>query len=104
MIYSQTLKRTDNLSFFAYDYDLVRSTILAGQNSNFVISDVTIAKLEAKFYHCDVIMATFENLSSQICYSAHWESNLGDGLQKSFFCFVAVNRQTISFVFLSSRP
>ena len=78
---------------------------MAGQNSNFVISDVTIAKPEAKFYHYDVIMAKFENLASQICCPAHWEFNFGDGLQKwpkIFFCFVAVNRQKISFVFLLS--
>ena len=36
---------------FAYDYDLERPTILAGQNSDYVISDVTIAKQEVKFYH-----------------------------------------------------
>ena len=72
--------------------DLARVTILAGQNSNFVISDITIAKLEAKCYHYVVIMAKFENLASQIYCSAHWESNFRDRLQKSFFCFVAVNR------------
>ena len=53
------------------------------QNSNSFISDVIIAKQEEKFYHCDVIMAKFENLASQICCSAQWESNLGDLLQKS---------------------
>ena len=78
------------------------STILAGQNSNFVISDVTIAKPEAKFYHYDVIMAKFENLACQIYCSAHCESNFGDGYTKIIFCFVAVNRTTISFVFLLS--
>ena len=47
-------------------------------------------------------MTKSENVANQICCSAHWESSFGDGLQKSFFCFVAANRQTISFVFLLS--
>ena len=44
-------------------------------------------------------MAKFENLASQICCSAHWESNFQTDY-KNLFCFVAVNRQTISFVSL----
>ena len=60
-----------------------------------------MTKTGSKFYHYDVIIAKFENLASQICCSAHWESNFRDGLQRSF-CFVAVNRQTISFDFLLS--
>ena len=46
-------------------------------------------------------MAKFEDLASQIYCAAHWESNF-DTNYKNLFCFVAVNRQTISFVFLLS--
>ena len=67
-----------------------------------ILSLVTSQKPEAKFYHYDVIMAKSENLASQICCSAHWESNFGDGLQKSFFVLLLSDRQTISFVFLLS--
>ena len=74
---------------------------MSGQNSNFVISDVTIAKPVAKFYHYDVIMAKFENLASQI-FALHIGNPISETDYKNLFCFVAVNRQTISFVFLLS--
>ena len=74
---------------------------MAGQNSNFVINDVTIAESEAEFYHYDVVMAKFENLASQtVVLHINWESNFGGGLQ--FLFFVAVNRQITFIVFLLS--